>query len=38
MAFIKVYDVTGSKAYLSAAEDIFEDLRTGLNATCGGQW
>ncbi|KAK0286772.1 hypothetical protein LTR35_004241 [Friedmanniomyces endolithicus] len=33
MAFIKVYDVTGSTAYLSAAEEIFEDLRTGLNAT-----
>ncbi|KAK5715503.1 hypothetical protein LTR15_010148 [Elasticomyces elasticus] len=38
IAFIKAYDVTGNDTYLSTAKDIFEDLLTGLNATCGGQW
>lgn len=38
MAWIKVYDLTEDSRYLSAAEDIFGDLKTGLGATCGGQW
>jgi predicted alpha-1,6-mannanase (GH76 family) len=38
MAWIKTYDITGNDTYLSAAKDIFEDLKTGLNGTCGGQW
>ncbi|TKA75680.1 hypothetical protein B0A55_03193 [Friedmanniomyces simplex] len=33
-----MYDVTNNGTYLSAAQGIFEDLLTGLNATCGGQW
>ncbi|KAI7337707.1 hypothetical protein KC354_g17586 [Hortaea werneckii] len=38
LAWIQVYDLTNDSRYLTAAEEIFEDLATGLNATCGGQW
>jgi predicted alpha-1,6-mannanase (GH76 family) len=38
LAWIEAYDVFQDSQYLSAAETIFEDLTTGLNATCGGQW
>ncbi|KAI7222298.1 hypothetical protein KC333_g1277 [Hortaea werneckii] len=38
LAWIQVYDLTNDARYLMAAEEIFEDLTTGLNATCGGQW
>jgi predicted alpha-1,6-mannanase (GH76 family) len=39
LAWIKVYDLTGDKTYLTAAQDIFEDVRTqAINATCGGVW
>jgi len=38
MAWIKAWDVTKNDQYLSAAQDIFEDLLTGLGAPCGGQW
>ncbi|KAI7719164.1 hypothetical protein KC322_g2074 [Hortaea werneckii] len=37
-AWIQVYDLTNDARYLHTAEEIFEDLTTGLNATCGGQW
>ncbi|KAI6892333.1 hypothetical protein KC348_g18978, partial [Hortaea werneckii] len=37
-AWIQVYDLTNDVRYLSTAEEIFDDLTTGLNATCGGQW
>ena len=33
-----MYDLTNNGTYLDAAKDIFEDLLTGLGATCGGQW
>ncbi|KAI7183791.1 hypothetical protein KC343_g3059, partial [Hortaea werneckii] len=36
--WIQVYDLTNDARYLHTAEEIFEDLTTGLNATCGGQW
>ncbi|KAI7207736.1 hypothetical protein KC365_g16413, partial [Hortaea werneckii] len=38
LAWIQVYDLTNDARYLTAAEGIFEELTTGLNATCGGQW
>lgn len=38
MAWIKVYDVTQDTNYLTAAENIFTDLLTGNDATCGGHW
>ncbi|KAI7008230.1 hypothetical protein KC366_g17774 [Hortaea werneckii] len=38
LAWIQVYDLTNDVRYLSTAEEIFDDLTTGLNATCGGQW
>ncbi|KAI7590099.1 hypothetical protein KC316_g3560 [Hortaea werneckii] len=38
LAWIQVYDLTNDARYLTAAEEIFEELTTGLNATCGGQW
>lgn len=36
LAWIRAYDVTGNKAYLSMAESIFQDMQGGVNATCGG--
>lgn len=37
LAWIEVYDVTGNKVYLGAAQDIYADMKTGLNRTsCGG--
>lgn len=36
MGWLAVYDVTGNATYLNAANDIFTDELTGLNATCGG--
>lgn len=38
MGWIKAYDVTKDKKYLSAAQEIFEDMLTGRGATCGGIW
>lgn len=38
MAWIKVYDLTQNETYLSTAQTIFEDLKAGTGATCGGQW
>ncbi|KAI7687756.1 hypothetical protein KC353_g20108, partial [Hortaea werneckii] len=38
LAWIQVYDLTNDARYLTEAEEIFEELTTGLNATCGGQW
>ncbi|KAI6865014.1 hypothetical protein KC323_g4501, partial [Hortaea werneckii] len=38
LAWLQVYDLTNDARYLHTAEEIFEDLTTGLNATCGGQW
>ena len=38
LAWLKVYDITGNKSYLQTAEDIFSDMTTGYNATCGGIW
>lgn len=38
MGWIKAYDVTHDKRYLNAANDIFNDLLTGNDATCGGHW
>ncbi|KAI7286163.1 hypothetical protein KC345_g1403 [Hortaea werneckii] len=38
LAWIQVYDLTNDARYLNTAEKIFDDLTTGLNATCGGQW
>jgi predicted alpha-1,6-mannanase (GH76 family) len=37
LAWIQVYDVTGNQTYLEAAQDIYADMKTGLNHTsCGG--
>lgn len=38
LAWIKAFDMTNNGTYLSAAETIFEDLKGGTNASCGGQW
>lgn len=38
LAWLKVYDHTHKPQYLTMAEDIFADLLTGYNATCGGIW
>ncbi|KAI6796339.1 hypothetical protein KC363_g7232 [Hortaea werneckii] len=38
LAWLQVYDLTNDVRYLHTAEGIFEELTTGLNATCGGQW
>ncbi|KAK4549938.1 hypothetical protein LTR36_005239 [Oleoguttula mirabilis] len=38
LAWIKVYDLTNNGTYLLAAQSIFEDLKGGTGATCGGQW
>lgn len=37
LAWLKVYDYTHEPHYLRMAEDIFADLLTGWNATCGGK-
>lgn len=37
LAWLKVYDHTHKPHYLMMAEDIFADLLTGWNATCGGK-
>ncbi len=37
LAWLKVYDHTHEPHYLMMAEDIFADLLTGWNATCGGK-
>jgi predicted alpha-1,6-mannanase (GH76 family) len=37
LAWIKVFDVTGNQTYLSAAQDIYTDMKAGINNTsCGG--
>jgi len=38
MAWINVFDVDHNDDYLAAAQTIFEDLKGGTNASCGGQW
>ncbi|KAK4496780.1 hypothetical protein PRZ48_012763 [Zasmidium cellare] len=38
MGWIKAYDVTQDTKYLDAANEIFNDLLTGNDATCGGHW
>ena len=38
LAWLKVYDLTKETRYLQAAVEIFEDMKTGWGATCGGMW
>ncbi|GAB1211388.1 hypothetical protein ATERTT37_000502 [Aspergillus terreus] len=38
LGFIQAYDVTHDARYITAAADIFDDMTTGWNATCGGIW
>ena len=38
LAWLRVYDNTHQLKYLNAAQDIFEDMKTGWGATCGGLW
>ena len=38
LAWLKVYDITKNSRYLQAAVAIFEDMKTGWGATCGGMW
>lgn len=38
LAWLKIYDITKKHRYLKAAIDIFEDMKTGWGATCGGMW
>ncbi|KHN94181.1 glycosyl hydrolase [Metarhizium album ARSEF 1941] len=36
LGWIKSYDVSGDQAYLNAAIDLFNDMRTGEGTECGG--
>ncbi|PWY67614.1 Six-hairpin glycosidase [Aspergillus sclerotioniger CBS 115572] len=38
LGWIQAYDLTHDQRYLDTAADIFEDMTTGWNATCGGVW
>ena len=38
LAWLKVYDTNKDTRYLQAAIAIFEDMKTGWGATCGGMW
>ncbi|KAF1986666.1 glycoside hydrolase family 76 protein, partial [Aulographum hederae CBS 113979] len=38
MGWIRAYDVTHNQTYLATAIDIFDDMTTGLGASCGGIW
>ncbi|OOF98434.1 glycoside hydrolase family 76 protein [Aspergillus carbonarius ITEM 5010] len=38
LGWIQAYDLTHDPRYLDTAADIFEDMTTGWNATCGGVW
>lgn len=38
LGWIKVYDLTHDPQYIKAAVDIFADMTTGYDATCGGLW
>lgn len=38
LAWLKVYDITFETRYLQTAVDIFEDMKGGYDATCGGIW
>ena len=38
LAWLKVYDLNNDSRYLQAAIAIFEDMKTGWGATCGGLW
>jgi predicted alpha-1,6-mannanase (GH76 family) len=36
LTWIKAYDLTGEKRYLSMSKIIFNDMRQGWNSSCGG--
>lgn len=36
LAWIRVYDLTGRRAYLSMAKSLFRDMSNGWDSTCGG--
>nr|OQO20222.1 hypothetical protein B0A51_11629 [Rachicladosporium sp. CCFEE 5018] len=38
LGWIAAFDITQDINYLSTARSIFQDLTTGLDASCGGQW
>ncbi|RAL14768.1 glycoside hydrolase family 76 protein [Aspergillus homomorphus CBS 101889] len=38
LAWIQAYDLTQDVKYLNTAADLFADMTTGWNATCGGLW
>lgn len=38
LAWLKVYEITGEQRYLQSALDLFEDMKGGYSATCGGVW
>ncbi|MCJ1360246.1 MAG: hypothetical protein MMC33_010249 [Icmadophila ericetorum] len=38
LAWIRVYDITHDKKYLSVAATIFEDMLDGYTSPCGGIW
>ena len=38
LAWLTVYEITNEQRYLQSALDLFEDMKGGYHATCGGIW
>ncbi|RAK95203.1 putative glycosyl hydrolase [Aspergillus ibericus CBS 121593] len=38
LGWIQAYDLTHDERFLDTAADIFDDMTSGWNATCGGVW
>ncbi|KAL9097013.1 MAG: hypothetical protein Q9165_000977 [Trypethelium subeluteriae] len=38
LGWIDAFDLTSNQSYFAAAAEIYNDMQTGDNATCGGHW